>query len=71
MTVSRSSNDRAEPIAANEQVTWVAGIGPPLEQIERDYLADQGGGQTRADVLALIAEVKRLRTIEEMWADGF
>lgn len=39
---------------------WVDGIGPPLEQLEKDYEGALTAGASR-DVLALIAEVKRLR----------
>lgn len=43
--------------------TWVDGIRPPLEQIEADYreLVDSTCGGMAEDVLALVAEVYRLR----------
>ena len=46
----------------NEPI-FIAGIGPPLEQIEQDYRDPQTtvGEQTRSDILALIAEIHRLR----------
>ena len=47
-------------------VVFVDGIGPPLQQIEEDYrtVADRGeGGGMAEDVLALIAEVVRLRAV--------
>lgn len=45
--------------------TFVDGIGPPLEQIEEDYrfLLDSTCGGMAEDILALIAEVYRLRAM--------
>lgn len=61
----------AEHPAAQDRPIFVDGIGPPLDQIEQDYreiLAEAEAGYVygvkhatcASDVLALIAEVRRL-----------
>lgn len=76
-----TADGHTDSAATASRPVFIDGIGPPLSQIEQDYreiLAEADAGYAYAakhkteatDILALIAEIKRLRTALGRIADG-